>query len=119
MAASNSIRLFVVSGSPPASSFSLLPMRRSTAHPPGPGLPRQAPSVKISARGSSLTSGDELARKLEDHPLRAVIRLLFGHLEPFRERVDNFAHEDLGSRSACGDPDSARLSQPIPVDVAS
>src|SRR5439155_20599074 len=48
MAAISSMRLLVVSASPPAISFST-PRKRSTApHPPGPGLPLQAPSVKIS-----------------------------------------------------------------------
>src|SRR5712671_4911461 len=48
MAAISSMRLLVVSSSLPASSFST-PRKRSTApHPPGPGLPLHAPSVKIS-----------------------------------------------------------------------
>src|SRR6266478_6483255 len=51
MAAISSMRLLVVSSSPPASSFST-PRKRSTApHPPGPGLPLHAPSVKISTSG--------------------------------------------------------------------
>jgi hypothetical protein len=45
MAAISSIRLFVVCGSPPCSSFSV-PFQRSTApQPPGPGFPLHAPSV--------------------------------------------------------------------------
>jgi hypothetical protein len=45
MAAISSIRLFVVSGSPPCSSF-VTPFQRSTTpHPPGPGFPLHAPSV--------------------------------------------------------------------------
>ena len=48
MAAVSSMRLFVVSASPPDSSFSKPPQRSMAAQPPGPGLPRQAPSVKIS-----------------------------------------------------------------------
>ena len=45
MAAISSIRLFVVAGSPPCSSFST-PFQRSTApQPPGPGFPLHAPSV--------------------------------------------------------------------------
>src|SRR5574343_1185277 len=48
IAAVSSIRLLVVSRSPPQSSFSCGPMRRMAPQPPGPGLPLQAPSVKIS-----------------------------------------------------------------------
>ena len=45
MTARSSMRLFVVSRSPPESSFSR-PMQLSmAAQPPGPGLPEQAPSV--------------------------------------------------------------------------
>src|SRR5712691_7879814 len=45
------MRLLVVGASPPAISFST-PRKRSTApHPPGPGLPLHAPSVKISTSG--------------------------------------------------------------------
>ena len=45
MAAISSIRLFVVCGSPPCSSFSVPCQRSTTPHPPGPGLPLHAPSV--------------------------------------------------------------------------
>jgi len=41
----SSMRLLVVLGSPPNSSFSTAPERSSTPQPPGPGLPLQAPSV--------------------------------------------------------------------------
>src|SRR4051794_22216549 len=82
IAASSSIRLLVVSVSPPESSRSFSPMRSSTPQPPGPGLPRHAPSVNISTLGGSLTSGDELARQLEDHAFRTVVGLLFTDIEP-------------------------------------
>src|SRR6476661_981326 len=95
IAASSSMRLLVVSGSPPMSSRSFSPIRSSAAQPPGPGLPRHAPSVKISTSGSSVTSGDELARKLEDHPLGAVVGGFLGDLEPFPERVEHLAHQDF------------------------
>ena len=42
------MRLFVVAGSPPHISVSTWLMRSSAPHPPGPGLPLQAPSVQIS-----------------------------------------------------------------------
>lgn len=45
MAARSSIRLFVVAGSPPEISLRRLPLVRMAPHPPGPGLPLQAPSV--------------------------------------------------------------------------
>ena len=41
----NSIRLFVVCGSNPKNSFLTPPNLRMQAHPPGPRLPRQDPSV--------------------------------------------------------------------------
>src|SRR2546421_276123 len=43
----NSMRLLVVEASPPKSSFSCAPKHRIAPHPPGPGLPEQAPSVQI------------------------------------------------------------------------
>lgn len=45
MAAISSMRLFVVAGSPPFSSRWCPPYCSRHPHPPGPGLPRQAPSV--------------------------------------------------------------------------
>src|SRR6516165_1214188 len=47
------MRLLVVSGSKPPKSFSLPRYCRIAAHPPGPGLPRQAPSVKTWTSDSS------------------------------------------------------------------
>ena len=47
IAAINSMRLLVVCGSPPFNSFSTSPNCRIAPQPPGPGLPEQAPSVKI------------------------------------------------------------------------
>lgn len=43
----NSMRLFVVLGSPPLRSAIFLPSVAIKPHPPGPGLPRQLPSVQI------------------------------------------------------------------------
>jgi hypothetical protein len=48
IAAMSSMRLFVVIASPPLSSRSRSPSRSSAPQPPGPGLPRQAPSVNSS-----------------------------------------------------------------------
>src|SRR5438105_8210644 len=51
IAAISSMRLLVVEASPPEISFSCFPDLRIAAHPPGPGFPEQAPSVKISTEG--------------------------------------------------------------------
>src|SRR6516162_2442203 len=48
MAAISSMRLLVVAPSPPLSSRSCGPARSTAPQPPGPGLPLQAPSVKMS-----------------------------------------------------------------------
>src|SRR5215510_5624671 len=45
IAARSSMRLLVVWGSPPLSSFWRSPKARMAPQPPGPGLPEQAPSV--------------------------------------------------------------------------
>src|SRR3954454_18797179 len=79
IAATSSMRLLVVSDSPPDSSRSLFPMRSSTPQPPGPGLPRHAPSVNISTSGSSVR--DELTRQLEDHALRGMIGHFLDNVE--------------------------------------
>src|SRR5258708_24885947 len=118
IAATSSIRLLVVSGSPPDSSRSLPPMRRSTPQPPGPGLPRHAPSVNISTSGSSLTSGDKLARKLEDHALRGMVGHLLAHIEAGAKGVDHFADQHFRSAGAGGGGDGPRLAEPVPVDLA-
>src|SRR5947209_11964099 len=93
IAATSSMRLLVVSGSPPDSSRSLSPMRKSTAQPPGPGLPRHAPSVNSSTSGSSVR--EQLAWQLDDHPLGAVVGHFLGHLEARAEGVDHLADQDL------------------------
>src|SRR4051794_9518606 len=100
------MRLLVVSGSPPDSSRSFSAVRRSAAQPPGPGLPRQAPSVKISIRGSSVTSGDKLSRKLENNSFRRVIGDFLVKDEAFGKSVDDFPDEQLGRRCSGGNSDS-------------
>ena len=50
MAAISSMRLLVVWRSAPLTSFSASLCFSNAAQPPGPGFPRQAPSVKISTR---------------------------------------------------------------------
>ena len=58
-AAVSSMRLFVVSGSPPESSTGSPPSGGMTiaAQPPGPGLPLQAPSVHTSASPGRCSTG--------------------------------------------------------------
>ena len=68
IAAINSIRLFVVSGSPPDNSRSSPRHRISAPQPPAPGLPLQAPSVKISTCDFSLM-GTRRDRGSEHHSL--------------------------------------------------
>src|SRR6476619_1902388 len=94
IAAISSIRLLVVSGSPPDSSRSLPPVRRSTPQPPGPGLPRHAPSVNISISGSSVR--EQLSGQFEGHSLGSVVRNFFAHVEAHSERVNHFLDEDFG-----------------------
>ena len=119
IAAISSMRLLVVSGSPP-DELALLVAHAQQHAPsrPGPGLPRHAPSVNISTSGSSVTSGDELARQLEDHPLGRVVGHFLGDLEPRAKRVDHLAHQHLGRRGAGGEADRRGLAEPVPVDVA-
>src|SRR6476620_10600537 len=107
IAATSSIRLLVVRASPPDSSRSFSPMRRSTPQPPGPGLPRHAPSVNSSTLGSSVR--DQLSGQLEDHAFGAVGGNLLGHMETRAERVDNFANEHFRRRRAGGDSNSLRF----------
>src|SRR4029079_4593523 len=94
IAARSSIRLLVVSGSPPDSSRSLAPIRASPPQPPGPGLPRQAPSVNSSTSGSAVR--EQLARQLEGHALGGVVRQLLGHVESRAEGIDDLANKHLG-----------------------
>ena len=63
--ADSSILLFVVSNAPPSSSRSFAPRRSSAPHPPGPGLPEQAPSVHRSTT-VSVSSGTCGVRAAED-----------------------------------------------------
>ena len=61
-AAVSSIRLLVVSFSPPESSIGSAPSAGMTiaAQPPGPGLPLQAPSVQMTASPGSTSTGESL-----------------------------------------------------------
>ena len=62
MTAVSSMRLFVVWLVPPQSSRSLPCQRSSAPQPPGPGLPLQAPSVKISTASESVCDGSVMPR---------------------------------------------------------
>ena len=96
IAASSSIRLLVVSGSPPR-QFLLARARADHRRPsrPGPGLPLQAPSVNISTSVDVESRGFEARRQLEDHPLLDPFDRLLGHLELRGERVDHLADQQF------------------------
>src|ERR1017187_4236280 len=70
MAATSSIRLFVVCGSTPRRMRSCFPYRRMHAHPPGPGLPKHDPSVKSVTSFNSLASF--LPGSFPDHEIAGV-----------------------------------------------
>src|SRR3954468_8591122 len=92
MATSISMRLLVVRGSPPDSSFSRAPARTIAPQPPGPGLPLQAPSVKISTCVTGASgSGFEPARELEHHPLDDALAFDLGDVEMLAQAVDQLA----------------------------
>ncbi len=92
------MRLLVVWGSPPESSFSRLPERITTPQPPGPGLPLQAPSVKISTGVTLKRSGRfQSARQLEHHSLLDAFDGLLAHVEMFGEEIDDLAHQHFRS----------------------
>src|SRR5665213_4241536 len=74
------MRLLVVAGSPPLNSFSTAPWRRIAPQPPGPGLPRQAPSVKMSTSGSApgaLSGVDAIARRVGHVAVEAQLFQVF------------------------------------------
>src|SRR4051795_7507635 len=107
IAAISSMRLLVVSGSPPDSSFSRAPARITAPQPPGPGLPLQAPSVKISTLSKGSGGGFEAVGQLEHHPLDDACALALGDVEMGGEEIDHFAHQRLGRRGAGGDAEVA------------
>src|ERR1700676_5026650 len=74
IAAINSMRLLVVAGSAPETSLRSAPATSKAAQPPGPGLPRHAPSVNIStsvmaARLRSWTHFGGGLRRADQHAL--------------------------------------------------
>src|SRR5437660_7712621 len=74
------MRLLVVTGSPPASSLSTTPKRRIAPHPPGPGLPLHAPSVKISTPGRArggLSGVDAIGARPGDAAVKAQLFEIF------------------------------------------
>src|SRR5262245_10974511 len=85
IAAISSMRLLVVRISPPQSSFSFPRQRRIAPQPPGPGLPLQAPSVKISTTsspGSFADSVEAIGTRARDAAMEAqlvvVLEGIFG-----------------------------------------
>ena len=122
IAASSSIRLLVVSGSPPDSSLLARPVAAiSTApQPPGPGLPLQAPSVKISGtrRAVRPTFGAQQPRRqLELIRSSTPLDRLLGDLVALAEGGDHLLDQHLGRRGAGGDADGAHALERAPVDV--
>src|SRR6202789_1565232 len=69
IAAMSSMRLLVVAGSAPETSLRCSPATSNAAQPPGPGLPRQAPSVNISTEVMSRTYFRGGLRRTDQHPL--------------------------------------------------
>src|SRR5438309_9289416 len=114
IAASISMRLLVVRGSPPDSSFSRAPARTIAPQPPGPGLPLQAPSVKISTSVMVEASGSsfEPARELEHHPLDDSRAFDLDDVEMLAKAVDELADEQLGGGGAGGEAEGRDPVEP-------
>src|SRR6204780_720987 len=85
IAAVISMRLLVVSFSKPDNSFSW-PSQRSTApQPPGPGLPLQAPSVKIST--VALLSSEAIGLRIGDAAVEAQLSQVFERILGLDQRA--------------------------------
>src|SRR5690348_10471330 len=110
IAATSSIRLLVVSGSPPESSRSLSPVRRSTPQPPGPGLPRHAPSVNISTSGGVVR--DKLSRQFERHALGRMVRFFLVDVEAPPEGINHLTNQHFGRGGASSDSDGSGFAEP-------
>src|SRR5580693_424591 len=91
-AACNSIRLLVVCGSDPYISRFVSPKRRMQAQPPGPGLPKQDPSVMTWTFFMSRSGGNCLELSLEKsiHPIQNVSGL--GGPINFHPQLRSVAH---------------------------
>src|SRR5947207_202516 len=76
------MRLFVVAGSPPDSSFSTPRDRRIAPHPPGPGLPLHAPSVKIST-----SAIDAISTRPGDAAVKAQLFQIFERILGANQRA--------------------------------
>src|SRR5690606_36679478 len=66
MAAVSSMRLLVVSASPPLNSLRCRPNCRMAPQPPGSGLPEQAPSIRMTTRSVTSGSRREVTQYLGD-----------------------------------------------------
>ena len=85
--------------------------------PPGPGLPLQAPSVKIST-SVTRASGRRLepAGQLEHHPLDDALVLDLRDVEILAQALHKLANEDFGGRSAGGDAERGDAVEPGDVE---
>ena len=82
------------------------------------GIARHAPSVKISTSGSSLTSGDELARQLEDHALgRRASASSSVTSNRSRKASTTSRTSTSGADAPAVRPTVRGLPEPVPVDV--
>src|SRR4051812_13424741 len=117
IAASISMRLLVVRDSPPDSSFSCGPERMIAPQPPGPGLPLQAPSVKISTSVNVGSGGLEAVGELEDHSLDDALALDLGDVEMLAQAIDQLAHQQLGGGGACGEAERCHALHPAEVEL--
>src|SRR5471030_588714 len=88
----NSMRLLVVLASPPQSSFST-PLHTSSApQPPGPGLPLQAPSVKISTLSFTTTCSIKLPIIENGQRARDALRLRITPVDLGHRQRNQLAH---------------------------
>src|SRR4051812_20432945 len=106
-AAVYSMRLLVVWPSPPDSSTVPAPSAPTTiaAHPPGPGLPLQAPSVQTSASPGRASTGTSGARGALERRRRYG-----GAVEAMRRVMVGGAQDGFGALSRSGR--DRRLEQP-------
>ena len=113
------MRLLVVSGSPPDELASRArPSESAPPSRPGPGLPRHAPSVKISTSGSRpCGSGDQLARQLEDHALGRVVGISSVTSKRSRSASTTSRTSTSGADAPAVMPSVCGCAEPVPVDV--
>src|SRR5258708_2004921 len=105
IAASSSIRLFVVRIATPRRMRSCFPYRRMHAHPPGPGFPKHDPSVKSVTSFTAFASLPLGPGALTHHPAAAT-----------RLRAALLLHQDVEAPLAVGRHSLPQGSAPIARD---